>query len=184
MRLGGLGEVKSVVRLIPVFLSVAFVILSRVWLLSDVVPALRSSAPTVAAVDGVTAVTQPPTDIAPVITGTLARNRDSLPSRGVQKRRFVVTAYTKLDAGGEITYSGTKVTPWHTVAVDPSTIPLGYWVYIPYFDDAPNKGWFHAEDSGGAIKGNRIDVYMEDRQEALRFGVQELEVVVTATPPR
>ncbi|HHY98730.1 MAG TPA: hypothetical protein GX509_08335, partial [Firmicutes bacterium] len=37
-----------------------------------------------------------------------------------------------------------------------------------------DMGVFRAEDTGGAIKGNRIDIYMESHQEALEFGLQEV----------
>lgn len=47
-----------------------------------------------------------------------------------------------------------------TIAVDRRIIPLGTWVYI----NIPGEGWqkFRAEDTGSAIKGNRIDVYVGD----------------------
>lgn len=109
--------------------------------------------------------------------------QNALPSRSGRRMTVTATAYTKDDAGGEVTYTGTRVTPWHTIAVDPRVIPLGAWVYIPYFKDAPNKGLFHAEDVGGAIKGNRIDIYMESREDALNFGVRELEIMVTEASP-
>jgi 3D (Asp-Asp-Asp) domain-containing protein len=53
------------------------------------------------------------------------------------------------------TYSGTSVRHG-TLAVDPSLIPLGTDVYIPGY------GVGRAEDIGGAIKGNRIDLGFED----------------------
>jgi 3D (Asp-Asp-Asp) domain-containing protein len=64
----------------------------------------------------------------------------------------VATAYT----GDTITSTGT--TPkWGTIAVDPTVIPYGTKVYIPQFDKV-----FIAEDCGGAIKGNKIDIFMND----------------------
>jgi len=59
-----------------------------------------------------------------------------------------------------ITYTGTKVEEGRTIAVDPSVIPLGWWVYIE------GVGFRKAEDTGSAIKGNKIDVYYEDADEA------------------
>lgn len=53
------------------------------------------------------------------------------------------------------TYSGTLVR-YGTLAVDPSVIPLGTRVYIPGY------GVGKAEDIGGAIKGNQIDLGFED----------------------
>lgn len=39
-------------------------------------------------------------------------------------------------------------------------------------------GWRVAEDTGGLIKGNRIDIYMNSEDEAIRFGRREVRVVV------
>lgn len=108
-------------------------------------------------------------------------------SRG-ERRAFTVlaTAYT---AGPEstgkapghpeygITFTGKPVREWHTIAVDPNVIPLGSLVYIPYFADKPNKGVFVAEDTGSAIVGRRIDIYMPNLAEASQFK-RELDVVV------
>ncbi len=58
-----------------------------------------------------------------------------------------------------------------TIAVDPSVIPYGSKVKI-------NGHIYIAQDCGGAIKGNRIDVYFDDHQEALNFGVQMAEVLL------
>ena len=63
-----------------------------------------------------------------------------------------VTAYTPYDAGCTgITATGTKA-GYGTVAVDPRVIPLGSKVYIPGYGTAI------AADTGGAIKGNKIDL--------------------------
>lgn len=70
-----------------------------------------------------------------------------------------------------ITYTLTEATPGRTVAVDPDVIPLGSTVYI---DGSP----YVAEDIGGAIQGNRIDVFFPDHQTALQFGVQYAEVEI------
>lgn len=54
-------------------------------------------------------------------------------------------------------------------AVDPSKIPLGSYVKI-------NGVVYHAEDTGGAIKGNRIDLVVETHKEALSKGTYKAEV--------
>ncbi|MCR4402222.1 MAG: 3D domain-containing protein [Firmicutes bacterium] len=69
-----------------------------------------------------------------------------------------------------ITSSGLTATPYRTIAVDPEVIPIGTWVYID------GLGVYRAEDTGGAIRGNRIDVFMSTHDEALAFGVRELDV--------
>lgn len=63
-----------------------------------------------------------------------------------------------------ITASGTKVQANRTIAVDPKVIPLGSKVHIEGFGD------YIAEDTGGAIKGYKIDIYFPDHQSALNFG--------------
>ncbi|MFD2611562.1 ubiquitin-like domain-containing protein [Paenibacillus gansuensis] len=63
-----------------------------------------------------------------------------------------------------ITASGTRVTEGRTIAVDPRVIPIGYWVYIE------GIGYRRAEDKGGAVKGNKIDVYFDSESTANNFG--------------
>ncbi|MGI6066492.1 MAG: 3D domain-containing protein [Bacillota bacterium] len=69
-----------------------------------------------------------------------------------------------------ITKSGTRALPGHTIAVDPKVIPLGTQVYIE------TLGVFTAEDTGRAIKGRRIDIYMETHEQAFKFGIKNLKV--------
>lgn len=59
----------------------------------------------------------------------------------------------------------------YSIAVDPDVIPYRSEVII-------NGKAYKAQDCGGAIKGNRIDVYFEDHDDALEFGVQYKEVFV------
>ena len=64
-----------------------------------------------------------------------------------------------------ITASGKRVEENKTKAVDPKVIELGSQVYIDGY------GYMEAQDTGSAIKGNIIDVYIADHQEALNLGV-------------
>jgi len=68
------------------------------------------------------------------------------------------------DKGYGITFSGATVKEEHTISVDPTVIPLNWWVYIE------GIGYRKAEDTGSAIKGNRIDVFMGSLDDAKRFG--------------
>jgi len=115
-----------------------------------------------------------------VSRGSTGRRPSPPASVSGRKMTVTATAYTAHE-NSALTYSGTTVTPWYTLAVDPNEIPLGSWVFIPYFEDKPNKGWFYAEDTGGAIKSNRIDIYMEDLDDALKFGVRQLGIVVSGS---
>lgn len=97
--------------------------------------------------------------------------------------QFIATAYT---AGPEstgkqpghpaygITKSGQPVLEGCTIAVDPTVIPLGTWVYIEQI------GLRRADDTGGKIKGRRVDIYMDNLNEALIFGVQTIRLHVLA----
>ena len=69
------------------------------------------------------------------------------------------------------TATGTIPTAGRTVAVDPKIIPYGSKVII-------NGHTYIAEDCGGAIKGNRVDILFNTHQEALNFGIQYAEVFV------
>ena len=73
--------------------------------------------------------------------------------------------------GDEIVYgaSGARLIEGVSVAVDPSVIPYGSVLEI---DGCKYK----AQDCGGAIKNNRIDVYFDDHQSAVEFGVKQAEV--------
>lgn len=73
-----------------------------------------------------------------------------------------------------ITATGTTATEGRTVAVDPRVIPYGSTVTI-YFADSTSHT-YTAEDCGGGIKGNRLDIYFDDHQTALQFGVQRAYV--------
>lgn len=68
-----------------------------------------------------------------------------------------------------ITATGTQARAGRTIAVDPKVIPLGSRVVI-------NGHTYIAEDTGGAIKGNKIDIFTGSHREARTFGVQRLEV--------
>jgi len=76
-----------------------------------------------------------------------------------------------------ITASGTYAQPG-TVAVDPSIIPLGTKLYIASTDGSPDYGFATALDTGGAINGYRIDLFMEDGTDANNFGIRQVIVYV------
>ncbi len=65
---------------------------------------------------------------------------------------------------------GTHMAEGRTIAVDPRVIPLGSRVYIDGY------GVFIAEDTGGAIKGNRIDVCVANHSRAYEIGIDYADV--------
>ncbi len=95
---------------------------------------------------------------------------------------FQVTAYSPYDnvSGMENdgnpnkTATGTKPRPG-TIAVDPKVIPYGSKIIIIYEDGTVEYGV--AEDCGGLIKGNIIDVFRQTYKEAVKHGRREATVI-------
>lgn len=88
------------------------------------------------------------------------------------KERYEIetTAYTWT---GNTTFTGT----WPkrgTIAVDPEVIPLGTKVYVVGY------GFATAEDTGGAINGKIVDLYMDTEQECLSWGRRDVVIYILA----
>ena len=80
------------------------------------------------------------------------------------------TAYTHTDKGCDfVTSTGTTV-HWGTVAVDPRYIPYGTRMFIVASDGSYVYGVAVAEDCGGDIKGDRMDLYMPTYEQCIQFG--------------
>ena len=62
------------------------------------------------------------------------------------------------------------------VAVDPRVIPLGTKLYIESLDGSKDYGYCIAGDTGGAIKGNRVDLFFNTRGEVRNFGRRTVKV--------
>ena len=101
------------------------------------------------------------------------------PSKYEDVLNITATAYAPgahdNDQWGDKTYLGTQIRPG-VVAVDPNVIPLGSRLYIQY----PNGHGEYAvaEDTGGAIKGNRIDIAKTSVDKAYDFGMKDVKVFV------
>lgn len=82
---------------------------------------------------------------------------------------------------GPTNYFGQPLQPG-TIAVDPSLIPLKSTVYVTGYHDSylPSPGFVgRALDTGGAIQGRRIDIYMNEGPSVIsRFGIQPVTVYV------
>jgi len=120
------------------------------------------------------------------------RNNSTTPAmlsasvEGVQGRAVTLnaSAYTAATCGKApgspgygITSSGAAAKSYYTVAAG-GAYPIGTVVYIPYFQNAPNGGWFVVQDRGGAISNNRIDIYFDSIGECRQFGRRNLECYV------
>lgn len=78
------------------------------------------------------------------------------------------------DADGNlivVTASGKYAKANWTVAADTSVLPFGTRIYINGYE-------YEVQDRGGAVKGNKIDIYFDDHQDALNFGVQYAEIFI------
>ena len=80
-------------------------------------------------------------------------------------------------SGYGITASGTQA-QYGTVAVDPRVIPLGTRMYIESADGSFVYGYCVAEDTGGAIKGNKVDLFFNTNSECLQFGRRSVKVYI------
>ena len=91
-----------------------------------------------------------------------------------QERVFTITAYCPCKkccgayANG-YTATGAKATQGVTVAADPAVLPMGTEIQI-------DGHTYTVQDTGGAIKGNRLDLYFDSHEDALRWGVREMIV--------
>lgn len=90
-----------------------------------------------------------------------------------KKMRLVATAYWLGDpqVPGDVTFSGHKVERG-LVAVDPTVLPLGYRLYIPGY------GYAYSSDTGSAIKGNRIDLFVESKNASRRWEYVKVDVYI------
>ncbi|NLD21671.1 MAG: hypothetical protein GX664_04195 [Bacteroidales bacterium] len=96
--------------------------------------------------------------------------------------KFRISAYSPYDDRNGInsdgnpnsTATGTKPGPG-TFAVDPNIIPYGSEMIILYPDGTVERG--RAEDTGGAIKNYRIDVFRHTYASAMKFGIKDATVI-------
>ena len=109
--------------------------------------------------------------------GVAGTGGDNAPSSdAVQELTVTATAYTAFCEG----CSGTTATgidlranpDQKVIAVDPDVIPLGSKVWVEGYGEAI------AGDTGGAITGNKIDLFIPSQEEAIEYGVQEVTVKV------
>ena len=94
----------------------------------------------------------------------------------VMELTMTATAYTASCEGcSGITATGINLLEnpdMKVISVDPNVIPLGSKVWVEGYGEAI------AGDTGGAIKGNKIDIFIPDKQDAINYGVQEVQVKV------
>jgi 3D (Asp-Asp-Asp) domain-containing protein len=111
-----------------------------------------------------------------LLTNNTQNTGDNQNETEVQGLTVTATAYTASCEGcSGITATGVNILDnpdEKVIAVDPSVIPLGSKVYVEGY------GYATAADTGGAIKGNKIDVFIPEHQDAINWGVKKVEVTV------
>lgn len=98
----------------------------------------------------------------------ISLSSDKSQSKVIKTLDVKAYAYT----GDGITATGT-VPKYGTIAVDPNVIPYGTKVYIKELDKV-----FTAEDCGGSIKGNTIDIFMATEAECTDWGVKNITIEI------
>lgn len=122
---------------------------------------------------------------APKESAPAPKERASAPKESVSKPKeqasskvikMEATAYTASCKGcSGITATGINLIKnpnLKVISVDPSVIPLGSKVYVEGYGKAI------AGDTGGGIKGNRIDVFIPNKQDAINFGRKQVNVTI------
>ena len=89
------------------------------------------------------------------------------------------TAYTTQRQSWKKTATGTTARVG-AIAVDPKVIPYGTRMFIVSADGSITYGVATAEDCGGNIKGNRIDLFFDTYNECISFGVRTCDVYLLA----
>jgi len=102
----------------------------------------------------------------------LKRSAGLDPTRYNRVIAMTATAYTAYDEGNSNTTYRGNILRKGLVAVDPTVIPLGTRLYISGY------GYAIADDIGGSIKGNRIDLAFSNRDEAIQFGIRKVTVYI------
>ena len=104
----------------------------------------------------------------------LARKREMAPPAAGAGRpmRCEATGYSAGSGGADHRCATGALATHGVIAVDPRVIPLGTHVYVPGY------GYAIAADTGGAIKGNRIDLCYDTNGEAIRWGRRMVTIVI------
>ncbi len=89
---------------------------------------------------------------------------------------FKATAYHNTDPGCTIWTSTGTLCRVGAIAVDPKVIPYGTEMYIVSNDGQYIYGYAVAEDCGGSIKGNRVDLYYDTVAECIQFGIRDCTI--------
>ena len=117
--------------------------------------------------------------------GNKNASKDAPVNKGLLDYKYVITCEaTAYDLSAEENggYAGQTATgvplDKGVIAVDPRVIPLGSRVYIEALDGSWSYGFAVAADTGGAIKGNRVDLCYRTQYECIQFGRRKCRVYI------
>jgi 3D (Asp-Asp-Asp) domain-containing protein len=105
---------------------------------------------------------------------------EALLARATRLDNVIVTHYCSelrphiCGTGDGITASGRQVTPYVSVAVDPTVIPMGSDVLVDYGDGEIH--YYRADDTGAWVNGKHLDLAVESHDEALQLGIKTATV--------
>ena len=115
------------------------------------------------------------------------KNKKNEIENNIKKEKTTKTPYKEVYKMESTAYTGdayttSGITPTRnkdgisTIAVDPNIIPLGSRVYIPGYGEAI------AADTGSAIKGNVVDLYLNSYDECIEWGRQPIDLYILEYP--
>ena len=111
----------------------------------------------------------------PTPTPTVEPTPEPTPDPWKSIGTFRLTAYCPCESCsegyGRSTATGATATAGRTIAVDPKVIPYGTIVRI-------NGHEYRAEDCGGGVRGNHIDIFFDTHPEVAKFGSQRAEIFI------
>lgn len=94
----------------------------------------------------------------------------------------VATAYTYSEKWVDLLYWTNQLgglrARWGVIAVDPNVIPLGTKVYVKSTNGTADYGFAIAADIGGSIKGNKVDLWMDNAEITFKWGRRDVEVYI------
>ena len=114
----------------------------------------------------------------PTLCAFAADRKHKQPMTRQLKTQFVAFAYTSEG----LTSEGRKPVAGKTIAADPRVLPMGTLVRIS--GAGPWSGEYRVGDIGSAIKGNKVDVFVPSRMEAMEFGRRKVLITVLEKPVR
>jgi len=167
-------DVPKTKEIVPATKESASITKESVPAAKESAPAAKESAPTTKESVPAAKESAPATkESAPTTKESESKTNDSAGLKVITMEASAYTASCKGCTGITATGINLKENPnTKVISVDPSVIPLGSKVNVEGY------GVAIAGDTGGAIKGNRIDVFIPNKQDAINFGRKQVKVTI------